>query len=181
MARSKPVLFSVAGSKKAGKTTTIEILTAFLVKQGLVVAAIKHVDEADFTIDTKGKDTWRYAQAGASLIIAVADKEVSTIEKVHSGRISLTKLLDKCRESDVVFLEGFQRLVARDKRFIKIVTVKSIQDADRALTLFDPIAALVGSFSMKEARWQIPYFDASEDAKKIADLVERIVRKRHAT
>ena len=57
----------VVGSKKSGKTTTTENLTRELTKRGYNVAAIKHVSEQDFTIDTVGKDTWRFAKAGNKL------------------------------------------------------------------------------------------------------------------
>ncbi|MCJ7559854.1 molybdopterin-guanine dinucleotide biosynthesis protein B, partial [Candidatus Bathyarchaeota archaeon] len=63
---------AVVGSKKSGKTTTIENLVRELTKKGYKVAAIKHVSEPDFTIDTAGKDTWKFAKAGAKTIISVA-------------------------------------------------------------------------------------------------------------
>ena len=65
----KAAIIAVVGSKKSGKTTTIEALTRELVKRGFKVAAVKHVSEPDFTMDTKGKDTWRFAQAGARIVI----------------------------------------------------------------------------------------------------------------
>ena len=74
---------AVVGTKKSGKTTTIENLTRELTKRGYKVATIKHINEPDFTIDTLGKDTWRYAQAGAKTIISVATNETAIIQKTN--------------------------------------------------------------------------------------------------
>src|SRR4030065_20103 len=51
----------------------------------------------DFTIDTPGKDTWRYAQAGATTILSASAKEIATIEKISLETITLNALLKKCR------------------------------------------------------------------------------------
>ena len=57
----KPVVIAVVGIKSSGKTTTIEALTKELTKRGYKIAVVKHIPEPDFTIDTVGKDTWRFA------------------------------------------------------------------------------------------------------------------------
>ena len=77
---------AVVGTKKSGKTTTTENLIRELTKRGYNVAAIKHIPEPDFTIDTPGKDTWRYAQAGAKTVISVATNETVTIEKTANAK-----------------------------------------------------------------------------------------------
>ena len=59
----KPIVIAVVGSKASGKTTTIEILTKELSRKGYKIAAVKHIPEKNFTIDKKGKDTWRFAKA----------------------------------------------------------------------------------------------------------------------
>ncbi|MDQ7032752.1 MAG: molybdopterin-guanine dinucleotide biosynthesis protein MobB, partial [Desulfonauticus sp.] len=70
-------VIAVLGRKSSGKTTTIEVLTKELVKKGYKIAAIKHIPEKNFTIDTEGKDTWRFAQSGATKIISIASKEIA--------------------------------------------------------------------------------------------------------
>jgi molybdopterin-guanine dinucleotide biosynthesis protein MobB len=42
---------------------------------------VKHIPEPNFTIDREGKDTWRYAQAGATTVVGVSADEIATIEK----------------------------------------------------------------------------------------------------
>jgi molybdopterin-guanine dinucleotide biosynthesis protein B len=51
------------GSKNAGKTTVAEFLVERFVRDGLRVAAVKHIHH-EFTIDTQGKDTWRLSKKG---------------------------------------------------------------------------------------------------------------------
>ncbi len=83
-----PKVVSVIGTKKSGKTTTVENLIAELTKRGYRVAAIKHVPEREnFTIDTPGKDTYRYAERGAKTVIAVSASEIAVIEKVAAETI----------------------------------------------------------------------------------------------
>ena len=66
-----PVLTFTAYSN-TGKTTYLEKLIPCLKSAGLRIAVIKH-DAHDFQADIEGKDSWRFAQAGAD-IVAVASK-----------------------------------------------------------------------------------------------------------
>ncbi|UCF45147.1 MAG: molybdopterin-guanine dinucleotide biosynthesis protein B, partial [Candidatus Bathyarchaeota archaeon] len=101
-------IIAVVGSKKSGKTTTTENLIRELTERGYKVAAIKHISEADFTIDIAGKDTWKFAKAGAKTIISIAANEIATIEKGITESVSLETLLKKCRGNDVVLIEGLK-------------------------------------------------------------------------
>ena len=68
-----PVLTFTAYSN-TGKTTYLEKLIPCLKSAGLRIAVIKH-DAHDFQADIEGKDSWRFAQAGAD-IVAVASKRL---------------------------------------------------------------------------------------------------------
>ena len=98
----KPKVIAVVGSKKSGKTTTITNLIQELTKRGYKTAAIKHIAEPNFTIDTTGKDTWKFAQAGAKTIITVATNETATIEKTPIEDLSLNALLKKCKDNNIM-------------------------------------------------------------------------------
>jgi molybdopterin-guanine dinucleotide biosynthesis protein B len=166
---------AIVGSKNSGKTTTIEILTKELTKRGYKIAAVKHILEPNFTIDTKGKDTWRFAQSGAKTIVSVASSEIATIEKVDEN-LPLRNILKSCRGNDVVFLEGFKELVRKKKAIQKIVVVKSQEEALEALKLFKPILAFVGAYSTESLKLKIPYVDILKNPEKIADIVEKAVK-----
>ncbi len=170
-------VIAVAGSRDSGKTTTIEILTRELTRRGYKVAVMKHVPEPNFTIDTEGKDTRRFAKSGAKTIISVASNEIATIEKVNVENLSLKEILKKCDGNDIVFLEGFRKLVGKMKDVPKIVAVKSKEEASEALTAFKPILAFTGPYSTKNLNLRVPYVDVLQNPEKIADIAEKTVRK----
>ena len=124
----KTQVIAVVGTKKSGKTTTIENLIRELTKRGYRIAAIKHVPETDHTIDTSGKDTWRYAQAGARTVVSAAAGEIATVEKVPLETVKLSDLIKKCKGNDIVFIEGLKKKVAKMKNISKIVVAKSMDE-----------------------------------------------------
>jgi molybdopterin-guanine dinucleotide biosynthesis protein B len=170
-------VIAVVGSKSSGKTTTIEILTKELVKRGYKIAAVKHIPEKDFTIDMKGKDTWRFAQSGATKIISVAPNEVATIEKTKQENFSLKEILKKCRTYDLVFLEGFRKLVSKNGKIYKIINVKSAEEAREALKIFKPIIAFTGPYSTENLDLKIPYIDLFSNVEKLVEVIKKIVKK----
>lgn len=173
----KTKTIAVVGSKNSGKTTTIEILTRELTKKGYKVAAVKHVSEPNFTIDTEGKDTWRFAQSGAKTIVSVASKEVATIEKVNGKNLQLKSILKKCEENDIVFLEGFRSLIGKKRSIPKIVTIKSEGEASEAVKYFKPILAFAGVSSIEKLDLGIPYVNVLKSPEKIVELIEDFLRK----
>jgi molybdopterin-guanine dinucleotide biosynthesis protein MobB len=176
----KTQAIAVVGSQKSGKTTTTEKLIRELTNRGYNVAAIKHISEPDFTIDTPGKDTWKYAQSGAKTIISAAANEIATIEKTTSRNISLEALLKKCRGNDIVFIEGFKKLVATKKNIPKIVVVKSTQETMNALESFKPILAFSGPYSTEalDLGSKIPYANALKNPEKLATIIENNLLKK---
>jgi molybdopterin-guanine dinucleotide biosynthesis protein B len=175
---ARTIIIAVVGSKKSGKTTAIEALTRVLTKRGYRVAAVKHVSEEDFSIDTEGKDTWRFAQAGARTIVAVSSNEIATIERGSTEGISLKRILQKCRGNHVVLLEGFRKSVTVNKGIFKIVTVKSAEEALEASSSIASILAFVGPFSTKNLNLKAHYVDALEDPEGLADIVEDALKKK---
>lgn len=173
-------VIAVVGSKSSGKTTTMEILTKELTRRGYKIAAIKHIPEPNFTIDTEGKDTCRFAKAGARTIVSVASNEIATIEKVDEENFSLKEILKRCEGNDVVLIEGFRKLVRKMSGIHKIVVVKSEEEALEALKYFEPILAFTGPYSTKNLNLKVPYVDVLKNPKEIADIVEKTVRKRYS-
>jgi molybdopterin-guanine dinucleotide biosynthesis protein MobB len=171
-------VIAVVGSKKSGKTTTIENLIKELTERGYKVAAIKHIAEPDFTIDTAGKDTWKFAKAGAKTIISMAANEIATIEKGTTESLSLEKLLKKCRGNDIVFIESFKKLVALKKNIPKIVITKTKKEAIDALKNFKPVLAFSGPYSTEAFSSKVPYADGVKNPQKLADIVEKVVLKK---
>ena len=172
----RPSIIAVVGGKKSGKTTTIEILTRELTKRGYRIAVVKHVPEKDFTIDTEGKDTWRYAKAGAKTIVVASATEIATIEKTH-GDVSSKEILERCGGNDLVFLEGFKKQVAQDKSIFKIVVAVSSQDVEEAIRIYEPILMFTGPYVASNVEQRMPYADVVNHGGEIADMIERMVEK----
>ncbi|MCX8151184.1 MAG: molybdopterin-guanine dinucleotide biosynthesis protein B [Candidatus Bathyarchaeota archaeon] len=171
----KQKIIAVVGGKKVGKTTTIEKLIHELASRSYKVAVIKHISEPEFTIDTPGKDTYRFAQHGARTIIAMAPNEVVTIEKGNTCEVPLSSLLKKCKDSDVILIEGFKKIVAKKATIQKIVVVKSQEEAASALQTYNPILAFSGSYNTEKINSNIPYVDSTKNPKKLADIVQTIL------
>ncbi|TET64714.1 molybdopterin-guanine dinucleotide biosynthesis protein B [Candidatus Bathyarchaeota archaeon] len=173
----KTTVIAVVGTKNSGKTTVIEILTKELVKRGYRLAVAKHIPEPNFTINTEGKDTWRFAEAGAETIVSVASDEIVTVEKTDTRRFSLEAILQRCKSVDLVFLEGFKKLVGGKYDVPKIVTIKSSEEAVEASKTFEPILAFAGLHSVEMLNLNIPYINVLEGKDEIVNMVEENVRK----
>ena len=71
--RLKVPVIAVLGHKSSGKTTVIEKCIRELTKKGLKVASVKHVALKGFSLDSKGKNTWRHSAAGANPVVSVSN------------------------------------------------------------------------------------------------------------
>ena len=170
-------VIAVVGSKKSGKTTTIENLVRELTKRGHDLAVIKHISKPDFTIDTVGKDTWKFARAGAKTVISVAATEIAKIEKIQFDKIPLEKLLERCEECELVIIEGLKKLVSTIENIPKIVVVKSDQEVKNAIESFRPILAFSGPYASNHSDPKIPFANGLTNPQKLADIVESSLKK----
>ena len=178
-----PVI-AVVGSRKSGKTTTVETLVRELTKKGYRVATAKHIHEPKFTINAEGKDTWRHAQAGAHIIVGVATKELATIKKVDTTKYTLSSVTQNCEDNtDIIILEGFRSLVAQDLTVPKVVTVKNKDEIMEATHVFKPILAFTGPISKTDmAMLKIPHVDVKKEPEKLTEILYKrvgpLIRKR---
>jgi molybdopterin-guanine dinucleotide biosynthesis protein B len=168
---------AVVGTKKSGKTTTIENLTRELTKKGYKIATIKHINE-DFTIDTPGKDTWRYQQAGAKTIIATGPNQTVTIEKTTTQTAPLSTLLKKCKDNDIVFIEGYKKTVAQNQNIPKIAVTKNQTEAQNAIKTYNPIIAFTGPNNTTTTHPKIPYANALTNPQKLTKTIEKTTLKK---
>lgn len=98
-----PKVYSFIAWSGTGKTTYLERLIAALKARGVSVAAVKH-DAHRFDADREGKDSWRFAKAGAE-VVAVADGEKYAVFAYRP--VSLAGLLARLPETDIVLVEGW--------------------------------------------------------------------------
>lgn len=104
-------IISVTGYKKTGKTTLVEKLVKALQKHGRV-GTIKHLPEHD--INEKNTDTWKHAQAGANVVVAVTAHELVKFSRNNDLESALDELANAGMDFAVV--EGF-----KDSKLPKIV------------------------------------------------------------
>ena len=162
----------------SGKTVTLEYLISRLSEQGYKVGSIKHVHHKGFTMDRAGTNTWRYAKAGAKVIVAISPEEIDIIKKTQMALNDLDRVIALLENEklDVVFIEGFHSLIARRQDVPKIITAKDEDGLKRTLEgTVDPIIAVAGVIaknSTSPTYCNIPVIKVPEDGQKLVDLVK---------
>jgi molybdopterin-guanine dinucleotide biosynthesis protein B len=169
------VIVAVVGSSNSGKTTAVEVLIKGLTKSGYAVASVKHIPHPGFSIDTAGKDTWRYGKAGATSVLSVAPEELAVIKKVDATEYSLEQIVAETPEADIIILEGFKSLVKQDATIPKIVATKTGEDISEALGRYKNILAFIGHIPAEKMDTDVPSIDALKEPQRLVDLVNRKV------
>jgi len=167
-------MISFIGYSKSGKTASIEKLISYLHERDYVVLAFKHIHQDNFSIDTPGKNTWKYSQAGADVVVSQSPNESAILFNQKVDPLLMLDLIKKIiqssqkhdqRDSDkqiIVILEGFRDLTGK-----KVLCVKNL---DEIRSQMDPsIIAISGSifsndFELKSA--------ISENAVKFINVLE---------
>ncbi|MCW4005198.1 MAG: molybdopterin-guanine dinucleotide biosynthesis protein B [Candidatus Bathyarchaeota archaeon] len=174
----KPKVVSVVGARKVGKTTTVENLIEQLTMRGYRVSAIKHISKPQWSIDTPGKDSHRFAQKGAKTVVVVSPNETATIQKAPTENIKIQTLIAKAKaDSDIILTEGFKKQVAKKTSIPKIAITTNQQQATEALKTYKPLLAFSGPYNTQNITQTVPYIDALKNPKELADLVEEKVLK----
>ncbi|HML32004.1 molybdopterin-guanine dinucleotide biosynthesis protein B [Sporomusa sphaeroides] len=98
---------SFIGYGNSGKTTFLIKVISEMKNRGYKVAIVKH-DVHGFDIDKPGKDTWRYAQAGADTVCISSPAKMALIRQVDE-EMSLDAVLRHIEDVDIIFTEGFKQ------------------------------------------------------------------------
>ncbi|MCF0229862.1 MAG: molybdopterin-guanine dinucleotide biosynthesis protein B [Parasporobacterium sp.] len=97
-----PVI-AFSGWSGSGKTTIIEKLIPELKSRGIRTAVIKH-DAHDFEIDHEGKDSYRFAHAGADITIISSKEKTALIEQ---RSLNLNETIAMVHDVELIILEGY--------------------------------------------------------------------------
>ena len=100
------VISFVSVCSGSGKTTLIEKVIEILTNKGYRVGVLKH-DAHKFEIDKKGKDSWRFANAGAQNVIISSKEKLAMISKLDDY-ICIDKIIKLFVDMDIVIIEGFK-------------------------------------------------------------------------
>jgi len=120
-----PPVICIVGKSKSNKTMLMEALIKELKARGLKVGALKYHKHGDFEIDIEGKDTWKYAKAGADTVAISSPVKYAVIKKVK-GEIDIDEICDKYfMDSDIVLADGYTQ---SDKP--RIIVAESSEDIE---------------------------------------------------
>ena len=164
-----PVVLSIVGKSKVGKTTFLEKLIPEIKGRGYSVGTLKHDAHDHFEIDHEGKDTWRHREAGAQTV-AISSPSRFALTKVTETELDIdTIIATYFSKEDLILTEGYK---GGNKAKIEICR-KELQSEPLCSTA-DRLLAVVSDFSVS---LDVPHFEL-EDISGIADFIEdRFLRK----
>ena len=164
------VVVSVVAKSGTGKTTLLEALIPHLKSHGLRVGLLKHHSHIS-SFDTPGKDTHRFAEAGADVVVGASPVQVATFRREHGSDDLDAVIARHLADSDLVLTEGYKR-----GPYPKIEVHRSAR-SDSLLCSRDEMLALVTDRS-----WSIPVpqFDLS-DAVGLANFLIEWMRRAPST
>ncbi len=157
-----PPVFIFVGHSGCGKTTLVEKLIPELSRRGLRVATIKHAHHK-VVLDTPGKDSWRYKQAGAAMSMLVTSNELQLVAEAVDRREPSELAQRFLGEADIVLAEGFSHASGK-----KIEVLRRECANEPRCKVEDGLIAMVSDVS--EAYPLLPHF-ALNDAAGIADFL----------
>jgi molybdopterin-guanine dinucleotide biosynthesis protein MobB len=180
------LVVAAVGRSGSGKTVTLEYLISQLSAEGYQVGSIKHVHHKGFTMDKEGTNTWRYAKAGAKVIVAISPEEVAILKKTEMSLDDLEQMtaLLEGEKLDIVFIEGFHSLIGKRKDVPKIITAKDIEGLKETLEgTVEPILAIAGIVgkTMENSTYQnIPVIKVPEEGHRLVELVKAQLKKKNS-
>lgn len=126
----KPVIIGFYGKSNSGKTSLIVEIIKRLTAEGLKVATVK-ISDKSIGIDTDGKDTWKYGNAGSNLVIFSSPIETDFLHKKSIETSKILKYIENQGKHDIIIIEG-----ARDKNIPK-VRLGDIFERENTLITYD--------------------------------------------
>jgi molybdopterin-guanine dinucleotide biosynthesis protein MobB len=155
-------IITIIGTSGTGKTTLIEKLIAELKRRNYQIATIKHHSHAGFDIDYRGKDSWRFAQAGSDQVIIAAPDKIATY-RILQHELSLDEIAADVKGVDLILAEGYRQAgkptleVLRSAHSTEMVSIAEYRFAVASDINLDV---------------EVPQFDL-EDVEGIADIIEK--------
>jgi len=158
-------LISIVGHSGAGKTTLIEQLVRTASRCGLSVATIKHAHH-QVTLDTPGKDSWRYTQAGAEKSLLVTQGGVQLISRPLPNQTPAMLAQQFLGDAALVFAEGFSHAPGP-----KIEVLRRACSTQPRCSPEQGLSALVTDVA--EACPQVPHFPLDDIEGLLAFILAR--------
>ncbi|MDO8989585.1 MAG: molybdopterin-guanine dinucleotide biosynthesis protein B [Sideroxyarcus sp.] len=162
---TEPKVISIVGHSGSGKTTLVEKLIRELSGRGVRVATIKHAHHK-VVLDTPGKDSYRYKDAGAVMSMLVTTTELQVVADATDRREPEQLAKRFLGEADMVLAEGFS-LCATPK--IEVLRRECAKPPRCAIE--DGLIAIVTD--MDEIYPQLPHFGLEDVAAIVQFILDR--------
>lgn len=156
------------GHSGSGKTTLVEKLVREFAQRGLRVATIKHAHH-QVQLDTPGKDSWRYTQAGAAMSLLVTQGGVQLVASQVEQRTPQQLAERFLGEADLVLAEGFSHAPGA-----KIEVLRRACSSQPRCTPDEGVVALVTD--VDEVCPQLPHFALDDVDGIIAFILQQAGR-----
>ncbi|MCU0485413.1 MAG: molybdopterin-guanine dinucleotide biosynthesis protein B [Anaerolineales bacterium] len=163
-AKSIPLL-TVIGKSGCGKTTLIEKLVREISSRGYRLATVKHHSHAGFEVDTPGKDSWRFAQAGSQQVVIAAPDKFATYRKLER-ELSLDEIAAEIHDVDLILVEGYKR---SNKPSLEVVR------AANSLELIGSVGQRIALVTDADLECGVPRFDLDDIPGIVEFIVERFL------
>ncbi len=155
-------LIAFVGHSNTGKTTLVEHIVRELKQRGAAVGVVKHTGHG-FSLDGKGRDTWKFTKAGADGVMAVSGNRLFLHRKREPGDSILSLIHSAFSHMDWVLLEGGKR----EAGIPKIEVIRKDVSEDLLPEISNRIA-VAADFEFKAA---VPVFQ-TEDINEIVNFLE---------
>ncbi len=163
----------IGGGQNSGKTTAVVEIVKELKRRGYAVGAIKQIHEEGFTIDRKGKDTWRFMEAGAEMVVAAAPGELAAMKRTtKDDRLAESLNILKTQNLNIVVVEGHPGMkvpMVYSLMESKIPADKPIDDSVVCVVSLNPELIDVKG---------LPVFHTAKDVSKVVDLLLKGLTKK---
>ena len=160
-----PRVISVVGHSGAGKTTLVEKLIRELCARGIKVATIKHAHHK-VELDTPGKDSYRYKEAGAVMSMLVTTTQLQVVVDATERREPVQLAQRFLGEADMVLAEGFSLSGGA-----KIEVLRRACNKPPRCAIEDGLIAIVTD--MDEVYPQLPHFALDDIAGITCFILEQ--------
>jgi molybdopterin-guanine dinucleotide biosynthesis protein MobB len=155
---------SIVGKSASGKTVLMEQLIAEFKRRGYKVATLKHNHHGTVEIDHPGKDTWRFARAGADAVLVSSSNKLAFIENLNYD-LRLEEIMPIVGPGfDLILAEGFRR--SKSTRKIEVHRKGLGNDL---LCSPEELSAIVTDGSLDIDVAQLPW----GDTVAVADFIEK--------
>ncbi len=130
----KYLAVAFSGPSNSGKTSLIVKISNFL-RDKYQIAIVKHDPADKATFDQKGKDSWKFAQTGAEVLVASPTRTTFFSQK----RKDLDEIIRVLGEFDLLLVEGLKTLPLPRLSIFRNSIDESYFDYSNAIAIDDSI------------------------------------------